>query len=138
MKQLISHFVEKQKTLFLVDSVGAFMTAFFLFVVMRQYDEYFGMPERELIYLSAIAASYCIYSAACYLFVQRAIVHFMAFIGFANIIYSVVTIILMIRYYPILTKIGVLYFMTEIVVIWALSYLELRVATESREEKKTR
>jgi hypothetical protein len=38
MKKLIKHFAEKQKTLFLIDSLGAFMTAFFLFVIMQQFN----------------------------------------------------------------------------------------------------
>ena len=48
MKKLIKHFTENQKTLFLIDSIGAFMTAFSLFVIVRQLNEYFGMPKNEL------------------------------------------------------------------------------------------
>ena len=72
MKKLIKHFTENQKTLFLIDSIGAFMTAFSLFVIVRQLNEYFGMPKNELTYLSIIAVCFCIYSAACFLFLKGA------------------------------------------------------------------
>lgn len=120
-------------TLFLVDSIGAFMTAFSLFFVMRHFDEYFKMPEIELTYLSAIALSYSIYSGGCYLFLQRGLMSFMKFIGFANLVYCALTLGLLIKYYTLLTKIDVTYFTTEIAIVCALGYLELSVANSNKQ-----
>lgn len=134
MKKLINHFSEKQKTLFLIDSVGAFMTAFSLFVIVRQFYEYFGMPKNELTYLSVIAVFYSIYSAACFLFLKVGLTLFIKFIGIANLIYCALTIVLMIKYYPLLTVVGTTYFLIEIVIICGLSYVELNVATRNKEK----
>lgn len=135
MKKLIKHFAENPKTLFLIDSIGAFTTAFFLFVIVRDFNEYFEMPKREVTYLSAIAVSFSIYSAACYLFLRGGLTPFIRFIGIANLIYCTLTIGLLIKYYPLLTIIGATYFLIEIVIICGLSYVELSVATRIKKNR---
>ncbi|MCF8449079.1 MAG: hypothetical protein K9G49_04325 [Taibaiella sp.] len=136
MKKLIKHFTEKQKTLFLIDSIGAFTTAFLLFVIVRQFNEYFEMPKIEVAYLSAIAVFFSIYSAACYLFLRGGWTPFIRFIGVANLIYCALTIGLLIKYYHILTIMGIAYFLIEIVIICGLSYVELNVAAVNKEIKR--
>lgn len=131
MKKLISYFTKKQKTLFLIDSTGALMTAFSLFVVVRQFNEYFGMPKNELTYLSVFAVCLCIYSAACFLFLKTDLRPFIRLIGIANLIYCTWTSVLLIKYYPVLTIIGIIYFLIEIVIICTLSYVELNVAARN-------
>lgn len=132
MNKLINHFTERQKTLFLVDSIGAVMTAFFLFVVMRQFNEYFGMPETVLSYLSVIAVCFCVYSTACFLFLKTGWAPFIRLIGIANLLYCALTIGLLIKYNPLLTIIGTTYFLIEIAIICGLSYIELNVATRNK------
>ena len=133
MKKLIKHFSEKQKTLFLIDSIGAFMTAFSLFVIVRHFNEYFGMPKNELTFLSVIAVLFCIYSAACFLFLKGGLKPFIRLIGIANLIYCALTIVLMIKYNPLLTILGTTYFLIEIVIICGLSFIELNVAKRNKE-----
>lgn len=134
-QKLINYFTKKQKTLFLIDSIGAFLTALSLFVIAQQFNEYFGMKKNTLICLSVIAVCFCIYSAACFLFLKRGLTPFIKFIGVANLIYCALTIGLMIKYYPLLTIIGTSYFLIEIVIICALSYVELNVATKNEEKR---
>ena len=130
IKRLINHLAEKHKTLFLIDSLGAMLTAFFLFVIMRQFNEYFGMPKTILTCLSVIAICFCIYSTACFLFLKGRWTPFIRVIGIANLLYCALTMGLLIKYYPLLTIIGAIYFFSEIVIICGLSYIELKVATE--------
>jgi len=130
MQKLIKYFAEKQKTLFLIDSIGALITAFSLFVVMRTFNAYFGMPEKELTYLSIIAVCFGIYSAFCFLFLKRELSPFIKLIGFANLFYCALTFGLIIKHYSSLTLMGIAYFLIEIIIIWALSYVELNVAKE--------
>jgi hypothetical protein len=105
------------------------MTAFFLFVIVRQFNEYFGLPKDKLTFLSVIAVCFCIYSATCFLILKGGFAPFFRFIGIANLIYCALTIGLLIKYKPLLTIVGALYFLTEIVIVCALSYIELNVAT---------
>ena len=110
------------------------LTAFSLFVIVRQFNEYFGMPKNELTCLSMIAVSFCIYSAACFLFLKEGLTPFIRIIGVANLIYCALTIGLLIKYYPLLTNIGTIYFLIEILIICVLSYVELNVATRNIEK----
>ena len=135
MIKLINFFTEKQKTLFLIDGIGAIMTAFFLFVVMRQFNEYFGMPKTVLTYLSVIAVCFFIYSTTCFLFLKGRWTPFIRLIGIANLLYCALTIGLLFKYYPLLTIIGTVYFLIEIVIISGLSYIELKVAIRNKEKQ---
>lgn len=130
VNKLINHLTEKQKTLFLIDSLGAFLTGFLLFVIMRQFNDYFGMPKTVLTYLSVIAICLCLYSTACFIFLKVRWTPFIWIIGTANLLYCALTIGLLIKYYPLLTIIGIIYFLIEIVIICVLSYVEFNVATE--------
>lgn len=135
MKKLTKYFTEKQKTIFLIDSLGAFMTAFFLFVIMRHLSGYFGMPQKELLYLFVLAISFCIYSAACFLFLKGGLTAFIRFIAIANLLYCAFTTGLLIKYHHLLTIIGTIYFLIEIVIICGLSYMEFSVAKRIKEKQ---
>ena len=134
--KLINHLAEKQKTLFLIDSLGAISTGLFLFVIMRLFNEYFGIPKTVLAYLSLIAICYYIYSTACFFFLKGRWTPFIRFIGIANLLYCALTIGLLIKYYPLLTIIGTTYFLIEIIIICGLSYIELNVATRNNKENR--
>jgi hypothetical protein len=136
INKLISHLSEQRKTLFLIDSLGAFSTAFFLFVITRRLNEYFGMPKIVLTYLSAIACCFCIYSTVCFIFIKgRTAISFIKIIGIANLLYCTLIIGLLIKYFPLLTIVGITYFVIEILVIYMLSYVELSVVARSKEKK---
>lgn len=134
VSKLINYLTKKQKTIFLIDSLGAISTAFFLFVIMRQFNDYFGMPKTVLTYLSVIAICFCIYSTACFIFLKKHWTPFIRIIGTANLLYCALTIGLLIKYYPLLTIIGVVYFLVEIVIICCLSYIEFNAATEIKKK----
>ncbi len=136
INKLVNHLSEKGKTLFLIDCVGAFLSAFFLFVIMAQFSKYFGMPKTILTYLAAIAVCFCIYSTACFLFLKRPWSHFIKFIGIVNLLYCTLTLGLLIKYYPLLTKIGTMYFLVEIAIIGMLGYGELHVAKKIEKRER--
>lgn len=130
IKKLIDQLSKKPKTLFLSDSLGAFFTAFFLFVVMRNLNQYFGMPTTIITYLAITASLFCIYSATCFLFLKECWALCIKSIGIANLLYCGLTIGLLIKYYSSLTVLGTTYFLLELLIIYGLSYIELKVARE--------
>jgi ABC-type long-subunit fatty acid transport system fused permease/ATPase subunit len=130
LNKLINYLLEKPKTLFLADSLGALLTAFTLFVVLRQFNEYVGMPEDVLTYLSFLALCFCIYSSACFLFLKKRWAPYIRFIGVANLLYCLLTTGLLITYYSLLTITGTIYFLMEMVIICGIGYVELTVAKE--------
>lgn len=128
IKKLITHLTQNPRTLFLADSSGALLSAFFLFVVLKSFNEYFGTPETILNYLSAIAACFCIYSATCFLFLKDNWTLYIRVISIANLLYCILTLCLLIIYLPLHTYLGIIYFLAEIAVIGVLVYIELNVA----------
>jgi len=132
VRNIIHYLTEKPKTLFLIDSLGAMLTALFLFAVLRNFNNYFGMPKPILTYLSAIAACFSVFSAFCFLFLQKSWVLFIKVISFANLLYCILIMVLLIMYYSQLTIIGMVYFIIEIIIIGSLASIELNVSAEIR------
>lgn len=125
MKKLIKHFSEKQKQLLLIDCLGALITALSLFIIARNFNEYVGMPQKILTSLSLIALCFCIYSATCFFLLKEHLIPFIRVIAVANLLYCALSFGLLIIHYPSLTTIGITYFLIEIVIVCALSYIEL-------------
>lgn len=131
MNEIIRQLTLKPKTLFLVDSLGALLTAFLLFAVLRTFDEYFGMPQATLTYLSIIAALFCLYSISCFFLLTDNWRPFLKTISIANLIYCCLTMGLVIYYYRSLTILGVTYFVVEVAIICVLVFVELKTANNS-------
>jgi len=130
IRDTIHYLTGKPKILFLIDSLGALLTAFFLFVVLRNFNEYFGIPITMLTYLSVIAVCFSIYSIACYFFLKENWASFIRAIGISNLLYCVLTMGLLLVYLPILSIGGIIYFSAETTAICGLVYIELKVASE--------
>lgn len=121
--------------LFLIDSIGALLTAFFLYVVMRQFNYYVGMPNQVLTLLSIVAICFFLYSMLCLIILKRNRGPFIRVIGIANLLYCLLTIAMLFKYYHLLTVIGAAYFLVEIVLICILSYIEINVARKLSDDK---
>ena len=130
VSKIIKQLSSKPKKLLLIDSIGALTTAFLLFIVLRNFNEYFGMPERILTYLSVFAVCFCIYSTTCLFIIKANWTPFIKGISIANLLYCVLTIGLVIFYNSQLSIIGIAYFLGEIAIICGLVYIELNVANE--------
>jgi len=136
VSKIIKQLCSDPKKLFLIDSIGALTTAFLLFVVLRNFNEYFGMPERISTYLAVIAVCFCIYSTTCFFVIKAKWTTFIKGISIANLLYCILTIGLIIFYHPQLTTIGIVYFLGEIAIICGLVYIELNVANEINKSRK--
>lgn len=124
----INDLAKKPQKLFLIDSLGALLTTFFLFVVLRNFYEYVGMPIPVLTYLSVIALGLCIYSTACFFFLKGNWTPFIRGISIGNLLYCILTMVLVIIYYSQLKTIGMIYFVIEVIIILGLVYIERNVA----------
>lgn len=128
LNNTINRLAKDPKKLFLIDSLGAFLTAFLLFVILRTYHEFFGVPSATLILLSGIAAIFSIYSGICYLFLKTNWVPFIKAISFANLFYCLITLGLVFSPSSIITNVGKIYFLAEVLVVCSLVFIELTVA----------
>ena len=116
--------------LFLIDSLGAFLTAFLLGVILTRFEAYFGMPGKVLYALSTLAVVFGLYSMGCYFWVRSRWRPFLKAIALANLVYCSLTIALVISLYESLTILGVLYFSGELIVIGVLTYIELSAVSK--------
>lgn len=135
IKSTIDYFSRKPRTLFLLDGLGAALTTFSLFFILRHYSVYFGMPAPILTYLSVIGLVYCVYSMSCYFLLKDYWTPYLRIIGISNFLYCILTMTLLYSYYNGLTRIGLAYFLAEMLIIALLVYVEIRVANRLRTRK---
>ena len=130
--KLLPNFNLNPIRLFLIDSLGALLTAFFLFVILRTCNEYFGMPEPILVCLAAIAMVFCLYSLSCFLLLKSNWQVYLRIISIANLLYCCLTLTLVFYYLQELTFLGIAYFFIEILLVCVLVYVELRTISQHK------
>lgn len=135
IKSTLDYFSRQPRTLFLIDGFGAALTTFALFFVLRHYRDYFGMPTNILIYLSVIGLVYSFYAMSCYFLLKDYWTPYLRIIGICNFLYCILTMAFLYSFYNNLTIIGWIYFLTEILIIVLLAYIELRVANGTKNKK---
>ena len=126
------------KKLFLIDSIGAFLTAILLFVILSYFEPEFGLPKQTLYCLFTLACTFAIYSFACYKNVNKNWNKYLQIISIANFLYCLLTLILIIIYRNRITKLGLIYFIIEVIIIGCLAYIEIKIAKKYQQEINNR
>lgn len=114
------------KKLFILDGLGALLSAFLLGIVLVKLEPYFGMPSKELYFLASIAVIFMIYDYICYWKVQENWRPFLKAIAIANLIYCCISIVIVCYSYNQLTHLGLVYFLLEIIIILIIVTIELK------------
>jgi hypothetical protein len=135
IKSAIDYFSGEPKKLFLLDGLGGAFTTCSLFFVVSNYTEYFGMSANIATYLSAIGLVYCTYSMLCYFLLSGNWTPYLRIIATGNFLYCILTMAFLYTYYKNLTRIGLTYFLGEMLIIALLAYIELCVAQDLRARK---
>jgi drug/metabolite transporter (DMT)-like permease len=108
------------------------LTAFLLGVVLVQFESTFGMPRKILYILAFVACLFAVYSFSCYSLISKNHHSFLMVIAIANLSYCVITLSLVFYFYHTLTRLGVAYFLIEIVIVVSLALIEIRIAGRSQ------
>jgi hypothetical protein len=119
----------KQK-IFMIDSLGALVSAIFL-LILAKLEPIFGMPKSVLSYLIPIPFVFCAFSAYAYYFSNQKWGRFLRAIAIANLLYCAFTFFLVFKHFTNLTKLGLAYFVMEILIVVALAGIEWRIANRS-------
>ena len=122
----ILQFIKKPKNIFLIDGIGALLTALLLFFMLRNFNTFFGLSKSVLKDLSLLALVFSFYSISCYLLVNNNWKSFLKIICTANILYCLLTIGILFYHYDNITILGIAYFLGEIAIITGLVFLEIR------------
>lgn len=128
IQQNVDKLISNLKTLFLIDALGALLTAFSLGVILVKFEESFGMPRRVLHFLSLVACIFMVYSFCCYFFIARNRRPYLKAIAIANMMYCCLTLGLVFYFYQSLTILGLIYFLLEIMVVSVLIFIELKAS----------
>jgi hypothetical protein len=130
--KVISNFITPTpKRLFLLDSMGALLTACMLVVILASFEETFGMPPKTLYALAIVACVFAIYSISCYFFVKKNWRPFLKGIALANLAYCCISLFAVYYYFERLTNLGLIYFLIEVMVVLGLIRIELFVVANS-------
>ena len=118
--------MDKVRRLFLIDGLGALLSAYLLGIVLVRYEDYFGMPAKMLHLLALIAILLAFYSIRCFIRVPKKWGIYLRIIAKANFAYCLLTITLVIYFFDQLTWLGVTYFIAEILILLLLIRVELK------------
>ncbi|WP_296618744.1 hypothetical protein [Marivirga sp.] len=124
---MINKYLSSPSKIFLVDGLGAFFTALIIGIVFTNFQEYIGMPIEILISLALMAVIFCLYSLSCFFFLKGNWKPFLKTIAIANLLYCILTTVLIILLFHQLTVLGLIYFIGEIIVIGVLVYFEFSI-----------
>jgi len=112
------------KLLFLIDSIGALISALMYTFVLTQFQGFIGFPLKVLYSLAALAFIYAVYSGVCYLSNTINYRPYLRIIATANTFHCLFTIILIIIYHKQMELLGLLYFLVEISILLTLVFFE--------------
>jgi hypothetical protein len=129
--KLIHQLAKKPKMLFLLDSLGALLTAVLLLVILQNFSPSIGMPKTALTLLLSAAVCLFFYSAACFLLLKEKWGVFIRIISAANALYCLMTLLLLIVHYKQITYLGLAYFLGETAIILGLVCIELKTAAKN-------
>jgi hypothetical protein len=132
MKESILKLIKKPKNIFLLDGFGALLTTLLIFFVLRTFNGYLGLSKNNLEFLSIIALIFSIYSVSCYFLVSNNWKLFLKIICTANILYCVLTFGIVLYYYQSISVLGIAYFLSEIMVICGIAFLEIRIIQKGK------
>ncbi|MEM7102777.1 MAG: hypothetical protein AAF502_06535 [Bacteroidota bacterium] len=131
LEAIIDYFQSNPRKMFLLDGLGALVTAISLGVVLTKFNAFFGMPIQVLHKLALVACVFAVYSLSCHFLLSANWRKFLLLIISANATYCVASAILVGIHFQKLTTWGIAYFVIEILIIIALIYIEINALPEN-------
>ncbi|ADR22011.1 hypothetical protein MATR_03550 [Marivirga tractuosa] len=126
---MISKKLIPPRKIFIIDAIGALLTATTLAVFVK-FQEFIGMPTEILMALSLLAVVFFVYSLGCHLFLKAPKSTFLRVIAFGNLFYTILTSILVFIFFSQLELLGRLYFIAEAIVLIFLVITEFSIAKD--------
>ncbi len=128
MTNLTSTLTANPKRIFLIDGIGAIVTALLLSLLLGQHVDVFGMPQHVLYKLAILATAFAVYSLSCHFLLRGNYKPYLLIIAAANLLYCCITLVLLFVFYQQLTILGMLYFIFEKIIVGSMVYVELKAA----------
>lgn len=116
------------KTLFLIDGLGAIVSAVLLGVVLVRLEHYFGIPVQTLYILAALPVIFALYDFVVYFKVERHLEIYLKGIAIVNILYCILSLALAYQHRMSIKLLGWVYIIVEIIIVLVIAGFELKTA----------
>lgn len=123
---IIDNLSKAPHKLFLIDGLGALLSASMLGGILVRFNDLVGMPTSILFFLAFFPIIYVVYDVYCYQTITSNLVQKIKGIVSLNILYCCISIVAVFWYKENLTTIGHFYFIAEILIIIVLIGVELK------------
>ncbi|WP_408024430.1 hypothetical protein [Tenacibaculum sediminilitoris] len=128
IKRLLKSFTLNPKKLFLIDGLGAVLSAFLLGVILVNFESVIGIPPSTLYSLAIFPIIFTFYDFYCYQKAYNSLKPFLKGIAILNLLYCCFSIGLVFYHFKTITSVGWIYILIEVLIIITLSIIELTVA----------
>ena len=125
---MLAKFISHPKKLFLIDGLGAILSAFLLGFVLVKLEQVFGIPSKTLYFLATMPVFFAIYDLYCARKNNDDLGQFMRGIAIINLIYCCISIVFAFYHFGTITIFGWSYLLMEILIIITLASIEFKVA----------
>lgn len=121
---LINTLAESPRKIFTIDTIGALVSALSLYVLILPLNSYFGVPLSIVWILGGASLAFFLFSLFCTLTTGKHDASKLRIVITANLLYGVLTALLILLNKSSITVLGIAYFVAEYSVIIALVLLE--------------
>lgn len=118
------------RNIFLIDGVGALLSAFMLGVVLRRFESFFGIPASALLVLALIPCFFVVYDLFCHRYGTAHRSRLLWIIALLNVVYCLLSLGFAYFHRSSLTIYGWVYILVEIVVVIWVAWYEIQLANK--------
>jgi len=134
--KIIEQLVRDPKKLFLIDGLGAVLSACLLGIVLVKFESVFGIPKAVLYFLAAIPIFFALYDLFSYQKESHRLGHYLKGIAIMNLAYCVLSIGLSLYHKEVIKFWGWYYIVSEVAIILLLVSIELKVSRKLEENSQ--
>lgn len=127
VNSVLHKFAKRPKILFLLDGVGAFVSALFLAFILPAIQDKIGLSREHLLYLATFAGFLLLIDVYRFMAANDKWEKRIRLVIMLNLIYCAVSVVVVGLSYQTITALGLIYFAGEIFVILLLVRFERSV-----------
>ena len=131
--EIITRFTQNPKRLFLIDGIGALLSAFLLGIVLVALEPFVGIPKSTLYILAVFPIGFALVDAFGFWFTSQ-VALVLKVIATLNLLYIALSLALASYHLETITLWGWIYITGELAIVLALAITELKVARRLQEK----
>lgn len=128
MQKLINQLSRHPKWLFLIDGLGALVSAIMLGVILVSLSDHIGIPPNTLYLLATFPVCFALYDFICYRVTLPNPRPYLRTIAALNVLYIILSLGLAYHHRDTVTPLGWTYILAETAIVLVLAYVEWSVA----------